>query len=681
MKIVVKKQNHFKDKVNQINKISYKKNSSHIYHNLPAVPHYWLNGKIVIFDNYPIYNSTIDEFLDKRWISKHEIPPKIKIVNAPQSLIGILSTQKFHEKSKKIVSYDENMLRFLHEKGHIDRNYIFNTLFEKNEIDLTKEILDKVVINGYVVKYIENEEEYNEYNKNLSLINRFVGIFYDCNELTEKEKIIQAIYSQEKFEKWNRYSYSKSKYLQCFITELDLMRSKGLVEFKENNFKKGYVDIEKLQERFDVNLYLDTLYEMKSYGRGQFRKFLLFLRHNEFYFRNIYKVKFMTSLILSRLSIFLNSEEFNKTFDCELDFYISNAILSMHLWLICQRLNDFKRSKIASDILTEILKIQKSDANKAFQQVDTLRKISKFRNIQEIYEDQKISLHWHFKVYNSTVENPFYKIDSLVWSQIFREKISRYDDRVYKMSHYLIHHFNKLKTLTFEYFENFELKFDLSCIPLNYKDKILRYNPKLDDDTLLKEKFSNFQYKKYYYDYKSPEERNQKELMKTFIRQTYYNSFDKKNYSLRSRRKEDCLYDELEDEERNNFLSQRFTEDLPKIEQPRTPVNIMFNLWYNKHYSRIMDICEEEDKLREKGEYNSNFIKTMGKENKIRFSENLPKAERERLYEYRFQIETNPKAEKDEFRNAETKIFYPDANVINQRRRRKPLVDKIFYLN
>ena len=118
----------------------------------------------------------------------------------------------------------------------------------------------------------------------------------------------------------------------------------------------------------------------------------------------------------------------------------------------------------------------------------------------------------------------------------------------------------------------------------------LKYNPKLDDDTFLNEKFSNLQFKKYYYDYKLPEERNLKELMKTFIRQTYSNTFDKKNYSLRSRRKEDCLYDELEDEEKNNFLSERFREDIPKIEHTRTPVNIMFNLWYNKHYSRVMDI-------------------------------------------------------------------------------------------
>lgn len=388
----------------------------------------------------------------------------------------------------------------------------------------------------------------------------------------------------------------------------------------------------------------------------------------------------MTRLILSRLFILLNSEDFIKTFDCELDFYISNAILSMHLWLICQRLNDFKRSKIASDLITEILKITKSDANKEFQQVDTLRKISKFRNIEELYEEQKVNLHWHFKIYNSTADNHFYKIDGLVWSQIFREKIPRYDDRVYKMSHYLIHHFNQFKNLSLENFENFEYTFDLNCIPVNYKDKILNFNEKLDDETFMKEKFSNFQVKKYSYDYKTLKERDSKELMKTFFTQTFYNTFDKKNYSLRSRRKEDQLYDELKDEERNVFLATHLREDLPKIEQPRTSINVMYTLWFNKHYNRIIEVCQEEDLRREKGEYSAEYIKAIGKEKKKRFSENLSKVNRERLYEYRFQLENNPKTEIEQFSNAEMKLFHPDANIVNKRRRRKPLVDRIFRL-
>ena len=676
MKILTKKTNH---NVCKFNNQSIK-HFSHIYHNLPAVTHYWLNGKIVIFDHYPFYNSTIDEFLNKRWIAKSEISPKIKITNTPSSLSQILSTQKPLEKIKKIVNYDENLLRFMHDKGHIDRNYIYNIFLEKNEIDVNKEIMDKVVMNGYVIKYIDNEAEYDSYMKNINIIKRLVNIFYISNELTQKEQIIQAIYLTEKYEKWNRYQYSKSKFFQCYFSELDLFRSKGLCHFTENIFKKGSINLEKIQEKFDVNLYLDTLNEMKLYGRGTFRKIMFFLRHNQFYFKNVYKVKFMTKLILSRISIILNSENFIKTFDCELDFYISNAILSMHLWLVCQRLNDFKRSKIASDIVSEILKIQKSDANREFQQVDTLRKISKFRNIQELYEDQKINLHWHFKVYNTSVENNFYKIDSLVWSQIFREKIPRYDERVFKMSHYLIYHFNKFKSLTFEDFENFEFKFDLDCIPINYKDRILKDNGRLDDETLEKEKYSDFKIKKYSYDYKTIKERSPDEMMKTFFTHTYYHTFDKKNHSLRSRRKEDTFYDELKDEEKKVYLAEHLKVDMPKIQQARTPLNIMFTLWYNKHYNRPVETCEQEDLLREKGEYKTEYIKLIGKDNKKRFSEILPKINRERLYDYRFNLENNPKSEKDQIINIETRIFYPDANVVTQRRSRKPLVDKIFRL-
>jgi hypothetical protein len=47
------------------------------------------------------------------------------------------------------------------------------------------------------------------------------------------------------------------------------------------------------------------------------------------------------------------------------------------------------------------------------------------------------------------VEDPYYKLDALIWSCIYHEKVPRYSEKVYKMSEYLIQHYNYLKSLSF----------------------------------------------------------------------------------------------------------------------------------------------------------------------------------------------------------------------------------------
>ena len=45
---------------------------------------------------------------------------------------------------------------------------------------------------------------------------------------------------------------------------------------------------------------------------------------------------------------------------------------------------------------------------------------------------------FHFFVQPKSVENPYYKLDALVWSEIFQEKVPRYSDKVYKMAEYIV---------------------------------------------------------------------------------------------------------------------------------------------------------------------------------------------------------------------------------------------------
>ena len=231
------------------------------------------------------------------------------------------------------------------------------------------------------------------------------------------------------------------------------------------------------------------------------------------------------------------------------------------------------------------MSIHQKLSNSEFQSVDTLRKISKFKFIEESFDTQKRQLHWHFLIYNLTSENPYYKIDALVWSFIFREKIDRYDDRVYKMSQYLILQYEKFKTLSFKDIES--LNFDLTTkeIPVNFKEKILYYNKPVDEQTFSKEKFSGFNNKLYSYYYMTEKDLDKENLKRSFVRYTIHQTLDKNNFFLRSKRYEDSLYDELQDKAKIEELKVKLNSPNEKV------YNQLFEYWVNKIFGKIILDC------------------------------------------------------------------------------------------
>jgi hypothetical protein len=206
------------------------------------------------------------------------------------------------------------------------------------------------------------------------------------------------------------------------------------------------------------------------------------------------------------------------------------------------------------------------------------------------------------------------------------------------------------------------------------------HNEKLSNEQLFKEQYSDFVYKKYYYDYKTEIERDPIQLKKTFIRHTHLTTFDKKNFYLRSRRKEDCLYDEIKDQQRLQEFDDKFKSEFENMDKPGSILNKLFERWTAKHYNESIETCEREDLRRERDEYFEKNLRAMGKEEKVRFSENLDRTIKDNLYKYRELLNNNPKAADESFKQAEMKILHPDANVVTSRKKRKPLVDRIFNL-
>jgi len=69
--------------------------------------------------------------------------------------------------------------------------------------------------------------------------------------------------------------------------------------------------------------------------------------------------KLIASHLMTKISLFLESSEFNEVFDLEMDFFISHSILSMHIWLICQRLQNFKVKLYKLYIIYYIILLEK----------------------------------------------------------------------------------------------------------------------------------------------------------------------------------------------------------------------------------------------------------------------------------------------------------------------------------
>ena len=83
------------------------------------------------------------------------------------------------------------------------------------------------------------------------------------------------------------------------------------------------------------------------------------------------------------------------------------------------------------------------------QDVDVLRRQKKIDDIENYLFAIRRNFDFHFFINSRSQEDPYYKLDALVWSCVYHEKIPRYSDKVYKMAEYLVQHYNYLKTLSF----------------------------------------------------------------------------------------------------------------------------------------------------------------------------------------------------------------------------------------
>lgn len=184
--------------------------------------------------------------------------------------------------------------------------------------------------------------------------------------------------------------------------------------------------------------------------------------------RGTKRSQMQATALLQRSLMYIDSWEFVNSMDIPNDFHINHSIANMHIWLIYQRLRDFSENKFAFQLKEELIESFNKMTNEEMEDVDVLRKQKKIDDIDNYMFAIRRNFDFHFFINGKSVDNPYYKIDALVWSSIFHEKVPRYSEQVYKMSEYLIQQWKYLKSLSFTDLERAQVDWSAYRVPFNF---------------------------------------------------------------------------------------------------------------------------------------------------------------------------------------------------------------------
>lgn len=199
---------------------------------------------------------------------------------------------------------------------------------------------------------------------------------------------------------------------------------------------------------------------------------------------------------------------------------------------------------------------------------------------------------------------PEFKLDALVWTCIFHEKVPRYSDKVYKMSAYLLEHFKYMRTLSFSEIESCMIDWSTNRVPFNSRERFIRLhaNTPLSAEEYQEESESPYKTKKYHYNYRQPEELSNENLQRTFVNMCTNAFFHNKDKTVRM---ENLNLDAMNSTEREEvkFMLKRQLEELSELPdendsflssmQNPNPLHTQFRIWKKNLFVPLTDQLEE----------------------------------------------------------------------------------------
>jgi hypothetical protein len=292
----------------------------------------------------------------------------------------------------------------------------------------------KILMNGQVVSL----GDYNEHVALKKKADDIFDIFYNGEKLTGFERDLERKYLSEKMNKVTKYQKNKTSRYKVRWTLSDINR------FQEHsNYRM--TDPEYLSKarpeflHFSLDDSLNHLYtnlDIKNI-RG-IRRLWVWLTQMRYYERSRHRNNLQAKVVLQKVFQYPDSWEFVNQLDVEEDFHINHSIANMHIWMISTRLKDFVKNKFAEELAMDLVEVFNDYTRKEIYDLDVMRKEKKIESIENYLFAIRKNFDNHFYINGKTAENPYFKIDALVWSCIYHEKVPRYAEKVYKMSEYLI---------------------------------------------------------------------------------------------------------------------------------------------------------------------------------------------------------------------------------------------------
>jgi len=454
--------------------------------------------KTVKYDSFlNEYDKAVKAFLAKRWTKKEELPPKIYIIDPVDEVKDSLNQQRLVF-MKKLLEHER--LQKMSDANDMNSQYLMSITLEEHLKPLFDEYLKKVLVNGQVVPMKKLEE----YNQIVNDCKKVYMRFFFGDELTELEKDIESRYLLTKQGKYMKYLASERPQFKCIWTYTQQRRLEQMKNYISRDLKY-YDDFRPVYEEMNLESKLDNVYEtMKINDDSLKRKVIFHLFEKGYYEKSKKRAIFVTKNLITRALLYTQSIEFTKVLNIPPDFHIEHSISNLHIWLMLDRLKklDTVESKfMAKQIDYEFKKVTLEKANQIH-----LRKKNDFINdVNHFMLNNRIAYDKHFNKNPKTSLRPYYKLDALVWSTIFFEKVPRYSEIVYMMSEYIMQHYEYLANESFENFMYSNIQWDVYRIPVNYKDTLQAINPPLTDEELDAEIKSDNKIKKHFYSYDDPE--------------------------------------------------------------------------------------------------------------------------------------------------------------------------------
>jgi len=213
-------------------------------------------------------------------------------------------------------------------------------------------------------------------------------------------------------------------------------------------------------------------------------------------------VSSLSTFYFQMVEEFTKSIEFNHILDVPPDFQIEIMFLNLHVWFLLNRFSDFNNSGFVGAFKNYLLNQLESYVEDNIMKLHINRKNDFILDTNHYLQNCQKFLTYHFKGNPKTISNPIYKLDALVWTLIFFEKVDRYDERVYIVANYILETYYYMQTLTIDDFKAFNMSFNVFRIPVNYRQRIEKINPPLSKAEFEAEKSKPADLKKSYrYDY------------------------------------------------------------------------------------------------------------------------------------------------------------------------------------